>query len=263
MSRMLYLTARCSRGCELWGTPSQIDRHVRDGSCRGTAWFRRPLRSVFIQPRYVVMLQDTAAADLITPHADRETADAADRWRKPYAVWAGGHLRSPLTDVEPRVWWLAIKPYLDAGVPATEVVDLALDHRSFQDLMPEGHLDQFTVCPDCGELVVQVGRHRQASTRCRMAQAANQVVELWDDGYRDPWTAPDKPPLTWGDLQVARWKHRLAVVEFPRNNAVLIGASAGGKGCAPSSLGSGGSGITLGTSARPLRSCCSTTGCTD
>lgn len=223
MSRVLYLTARCSRGCELWGTPSQIERHVRDGSCRRTAWFRRPLRSVFIQPQYMAMLQDTAAAALITPHADRERADADDRWRKPYVVWAGGHLRSPLTDVEPRVWWLAIKPYLDAGVPATEVVDLALDHRSFQDLMPEGHLDQFTVCPDCGELVVQVGRHRQASTRCGMARAANQVVDLWEDGYRDPWSAPDRPPLVWGELQVARWKHRLAVVEFPRNNAVLIG----------------------------------------
>ena len=169
------------------------------------------------------MLQDTAAADLITPHADRETADAADRWRKPYAVWAGGHLRSPLADVEPRVWWLAIKPYLDAGVPASGVIALTLDHRSFQDLIPEGHLDQFTACHDCGELVVQLGWHRQASTRCRTARAANRVIELWQASYRDPWSAPDKPPLLWGDLQVARWKHRLAVVELPRNNAVLIG----------------------------------------
>lgn len=230
MTRVLYLTARCSLGCELWGTPAQIERHVRDASCRRTAWFRRPQRSVFIQPEYVALLQGTAAGNLITPHADRETADPADRWRMPYAVWAGGHLRSPLEDVEPRVWWLTVKPYLDAGVPPAEVVDLAVDRRSFENLMPEAHLEQFIGCPDCGELVVQVGRHRQASTRCRMARAANQVIGLWEGGYRDPWSATEKPPLLWGDLQVARWKHRLAVVEFPRNNAVLID-------CADSSRG--------------------------
>ena len=69
--------------------PAQIERRVGERTCRGPAWFRRPVRSVFIQPEYVAMLQDTAAADLTTPHADRETADASDRWRTPYAVWAG------------------------------------------------------------------------------------------------------------------------------------------------------------------------------
>ena len=29
--------------------------------------------------------------------------------------------------------------------------------RRFEDLLPEGHLDQFTACPHCGEMVVQVG----------------------------------------------------------------------------------------------------------
>ena len=212
MTRALYLTARCTRGCELWGTPETIEQHVRERRCRGVAWFRRPNDSVLIQPQYVGVLQGTNAEHLVTPYVETEGADAKARWRQPYDVWAGGQIRSPIDGVPARAWWHAVRLYLDAGLPAGEVLDLALDPGSFVDLMPEGHLEQFRTCPVCGEAVIKLALHQRTSTRCRTAAAANQ----------DPWTAADRPPLTWADLRLARWKRRVTLVEYPKHIAILM-----------------------------------------
>ncbi|MGE3325173.1 MAG: hypothetical protein AB7N61_07205 [Acidimicrobiia bacterium] len=222
MTRSLYLTARCTLGCELWGTPTTIAQHVRERRCRGLAWFRRPIDTVLIEPGYLRILERTTASHLVTPYRKTEGADPKARWRIPFDVWAGGQLRSPVPGVPARVWWLAVKPYLDAGVPADEVLDLAIEPRSFNDLMPEDHLEQFTICPVCGETVAKLAAHQRTSSRCRNAAAANRVLELWNLGHRDPWTATDKPPLTWADLQLVRWKRRVTLVEYPKHNAVLI-----------------------------------------
>lgn len=222
MTLPTYLTARCNRGCELWGTPDAISQHVRERRCRGVAWFRRPVNTVLIQAEYVQLLANTVAEHLVTPNADTRRETDKPRPYQPHAVLAGGQLRSPIEGVPPRVWWLVVKPYLDADVPPDDVLDLALDEDSFFNLMPEHHFDQFTACPECGELVVKLEAHQRTSSRCRTAAAANRVRELWGKGYRDPWTATDRPPLAWGELQIARWKHRLALVEFPKLNAVLI-----------------------------------------
>ena len=222
MTRPVYLTARCTRGCELWGTPDTIGSHLREHGCRGVAWYRRPLSTVLIQAKYVQLLEHTVAQHLVTPNADTRREKGRPRSYQSYAVQGGGRLRSPIEGVPPRVWWLAVKPYLDADIPPEEILDLALDKGAFYNLMPEHHLDHFTACPECGDLVAQLESHQRTSTRCRTAAAANMVLDLWQKGYRDPWTASDRPPLTWGELQVARWKHRLAVVEFPKVNAVLI-----------------------------------------
>lgn len=222
MTLPTYLTARCNRGCEQWGTPDAISQHVRERRCRGVAWFRRPVRTVLIQAEYVQLLRDTVAEHLVTPNADAKRETGRPHAYQPHAVLAGGQLRSPIEGVPPRVWWLAVKPYLDADIPPDDVLDLAVDADSFYNLMSERHLDQFTACPECGELLVKLEAHQRTSSRCRTAAAANRVLELWAKGYRDPWTAMDRPPLAWGELQVARWKHRLAVVEFPKVNAVLM-----------------------------------------
>jgi hypothetical protein len=221
MRRPVYLTARCTRGCELWGTPAVIARHVRERRCRGVAWFRRPLDTVMIQAKYVKLLEHSLAAHLLATNAVHGQTSAPRPYR-PYEVHAGAALRSPIDGVPPRVWWLVVKPYFDADVPPNDVLDLALDTESFHNLMPEKHLNQFTKCPECDEMVIDVGKHQRMSNRCRTATAANRVRTLWNDGYRDPWTAADHPPLVWGELRVVRWKHRLAVVEFPNQNAVLI-----------------------------------------
>lgn len=222
MTRSLYLTARCTRGCEHWGTPETIERHVRERRCRGVAWFRRPIDTVLIQPKYLRVVEQTNAAHLVTPYLGIEGADPKVRSYQPFDVWAGGQLRSPIASVPARVWWLTVRPYLDAGLPADEVLDLALEEASFGYLMPEGHLEQFTLCPVCGETVMKLAMHQRTSTRCRTAAAANQVRDRWGLGHRDPWTAADRPPLTWADLQLVRWKRRVTLVEYPKHNAVLI-----------------------------------------
>jgi len=222
MKRPVYLTARCTRGCELWGTSEVIARHVRERRCRGVAWFRRPLDTVLIQAKYVKLLEHSVAAHLVATNSLARGETSAPSPYRPYEVHAGAALRSPIDGVPPRVWWLVVKPYLDADVPPNDVLELALDNDSFHNLMPQEHLDQFTRCPECDEIVIDVCKHQRMSNRCRTVTAANAVRRLWADGYRDPWTAVDKPPLAWGELQIARWKHRLAVVEFPNHNTVLI-----------------------------------------
>lgn len=223
MTKSTYLTARCTRGCERWGTPEVMERHVRERRCGGVAWFRRPVETTLIEPKYVKMLMGTKAEDLLVlpPPEDSGRSDG-HRSYQPYAVYSGGRLRSPLDGVPPRVWWLVVKRHLDAGAGVESVFDAAVDEDSYPSVVPDGFLEQFVDCPMCGEVVVHLAAHQRSNTRCRTAAAANRIVDLWTLGYRDPWTAIDHPPLTWAELQVARWKRRLIVVEFPQQVAVLI-----------------------------------------
>ena len=221
MTGPVYKTARCPRGCENWAHPRAMAQHVEQHRCRGVAWFRRPLDTVLIPAKYAMLIESSVAGHLLdTPH--RGHVDVAAQHFRPHVMEAAAAQRSPIDGVSARVWWGAIKPYLDADIPPDEVLDLALRADSFLDLMPDDHLASFTRCPECGEEVQHLGRHQQMSRRCRTATAANRVQELWAAGYRDPWTAADRPPLVWGQLQIVRWKHRLVVVEFPQYNAVLI-----------------------------------------
>ena len=219
MSRHVYLTARCTRGCELWGTPEVIARHVDERRCRGLAWFRKQPDTVLIGARYARLLEGSIAAHLLRHFNDTAVRPSAYR---PYEVRNGAGVRSPIDGIEPRVWWLCVKAYLDADIAADEVLALALDAASFDNLMPDDHLASFQRCNECGELVVEIHKHQTMSSRCRIAAGANRVNELWARGYRDPWTATDHPPTTWTELRTARWKPRVAVVELPHANAVLI-----------------------------------------
>lgn len=131
-------------------------------------------------------------------------------------------LRSPIYVIPARVWCHAVRPYLDAGIAADEVTDSAADPGSFTDLMPDGHLEQFTTCPVYGEAAIKLALHERTSTPCRTAAAASQVLELWALGHRDPWTAADRPPLTFAVLQLVRWQRRITVVEYPKHYAAHI-----------------------------------------
>ena len=222
MTRPVYMTARCTRGCEFWGPPEVVARHVHERRCRAVALFRRPLETVLIPAKYAKLLEHSVAGHLMEPKPAARGDSHESQSYRPYAVHAGAALRSPIEGVPPRVWWLVVKPYLDADIPPDQVLDLALDADSFLNLMPEEHLESFATCPKCGEVVVHLMRHQRTSRRCRTAAAANQVLELWAEGYRDPWTATERPPLSWGQLQIVRWKRRLVVVEFPQYNAVLV-----------------------------------------
>lgn len=223
MTPSMYLTARCPRGCERWGTPESIERHVHDRRCRGVAWFRRPVVATLIEPEYAKLIQGTEAVELVVPWASTDV-DHRDRptSHRPYAVYGGARLRSPIVAVPPRVWWLVVKHHLNVDVSVQEVVNRAMTADGFASLVPDGFLERFSECPVCGELVANVAFHRRSNNRCRATAAANRVLDLWEIGYRDPWTAPDHPPLSWAELQVVRWKRRIAVVELPRRNAVLI-----------------------------------------
>jgi hypothetical protein len=227
MTRPVYKTARCPRGCEHWAHQQAMAQHVDEQCFRGIAWFRRPLETVLIPAKYAKVIQNSVAGHLLEA-THRGRIEVAARHFRPDALEAGAALRSPIDGVAARVWWRAVKPYLDADIPPNEVLDLALRADSFLDLMPEDHLASFTRCPECGEEVQHLGRHQRMSRRCRTATAANRVEELWAAGYRDPWTAADQPPLVWGQLQVVRWKRRLVVVEFPQYNAVLIASARAG-----------------------------------
>lgn len=217
MSRPIYLTARCTRGCELWGSPEEIAAHVTERRCSGVAWFRRPLSTVFVPAGYANVLELSAAGHLLVRRPRCEGSHF-----EPYERSAGGTLRSPIEGVGPRLWWLTVKRHLDAGSPIDSLLADALDERTFPSLVPDELSDALATCERCGEVVAGVTGHQRTSRRCIAADAANRVCELWDRGYRDPWTAQDRPPLTWNELRVTRWKSRVVLVELPQANAVLL-----------------------------------------
>ena len=226
MTRSLYLTARCTRGCEqlehprpssgmfasdgVEAWPGFDDRSTRRSSSPSTCASlseRMPLTSsLCISPLRARIPKSARISPSTSGRADNCAA------RSPAYRRGCGGSPSGLN--------------LDAGLPADEVIDLALEEASFRYLMPEGHREQFTSCPACGGTVMKLAMHQRTSTRCRTAAAANQVRDLWGLGHRDPWTAADRAPLTWVDLQLVRWRRRVILVEYPKYNAVLMAPAA-------------------------------------
>lgn len=223
MTRPVYLTARCTRGCETWAPPEVMERHVRDKRCNGHAWFRGVEQTILLDARYARLLQANGADELLDfEHMEAYRTRDARRPHLPLSVQFGAVLNSPIEDVTARVWWYVVKPHLlDNEVPHA-VVARAMTNDGFADLAPDDLADRLVTCASCGDVVIGLGQHQRSSRRCRTAAAANHVNELWRQGFRDPWRAADKPPLTWAELQPARWRRRIELVAFPKWVAVLI-----------------------------------------
>ena len=129
---------------------------------------------------------------------------------------------SVLVDLAVRVWRYVLRSQVIEREDPASVIERATTPDGFADLAPGDLSRRAKTCPACGDVVIDIRSHRQSSRRCRTASAANRVAKLWRDGFRDPWRAPDKPPLTWSELRPARWQRRIKLAEFPRWIAVVI-----------------------------------------
>jgi hypothetical protein len=200
-----------------------MERHVRDKRCNGRAWFRGVEQTVLLDARYARLLQ-THGADELLDFEQMEAYRARDARRPhlPLAVQFGAVLTSPIEGVTARVWWYVVKQRLLEGKDPQALVTSAMTNNGFGDLVPDDLADRLVTCPFCGDIVIGLEQHQRSSRRCQTAAAANRVNELWQLGFRDPWHAAAKPPLSWAELQPARWRHRIELVEFPRWTAVLI-----------------------------------------
>jgi hypothetical protein len=173
------------------------------------------------------MLIERADAERLTrlgaAHLVRLDA-ARDRNERHYVrvgISDGAALRSPLPEVPVRVWWKVVRVLLEGELAADALAD-AMTADGFDALAPVGLLERCRPCPECGEVVLDLGQHQRLSSRCRWSAAANRVNEMWVAGYRDPWTIPGGAPLTWSELRASSWRKGVRVVEFPRFNAVLV-----------------------------------------
>lgn len=146
----------------------------------------------------------------------------ARRPHLPLSVQFGAVLASPIEGVTARVWWYVVKQRLLEGKDPQSLVASAMTNDGFADLAPNDLADRLVTCPSCGDIVIGLEQHQRSSRRCQTAAAANCVNELWQQGFRDPWRAADKPPLTWTELRAARWRHRTELVQFPKWTAVLV-----------------------------------------
>ncbi|MDP9336305.1 MAG: hypothetical protein M3Q30_23740 [Actinomycetota bacterium] len=226
MTRPTYLTARCTRGCETWAPPEEMERHVRDKRCNGRAWFRGVERTMLLDANWARMLRASGGEALLDFERMKayRTRDAR-RPHLPLSVQFGAVLASPVERVTARVWWYVVKPRLLTGEDPHAVVACAMTDDGFTALAPADLADRLVTCGSCGDVVIGLSQHQRSSRRCRMASAANRVNELWHAGYRDPWTIRGSAPLTWSELRASRWRKHLAVVEFPKWNAVLVVSS--------------------------------------
>ena len=223
MTRPIYLTARCTRGCETWAPPEVMERHVRDRRCNGHAWFRGVEQTMLLDARHARLLAACGGAALLDfEHMEVYRTRDARRPHLPLSVQFGAVLASPIEGVTARVWWYVVKPHLLESEDPEGVVSSAMTDGGFADLAPDNLAERLVTCPSCGDTVIGLEQHQRSSRRCRTAAAANHVNELWRDGYRDPWRAADKPPLTWAELQPARWRRRIELVPFPNWIAVLM-----------------------------------------
>lgn len=228
MTRPIYFTARCTRGCETWAPPEVMERHVRDNRCNGHAWFRGVEQTVLLDARYARLLQANGAGELLDfEHMEAYRTRDARRPHLPLSVQFGALLASPIEGVTARVWWYVVKPHLLENVDPQSLVASAMTNDGFGDLVPDDLADRLVTCPSCGDIVIGLEQHQRSGRRCQTAAAANRVNELWQDGLRDPWRAADKPPLAWAELQAARWRRRIELVPFPKWTAVLIAATGG------------------------------------
>lgn len=207
----------------MWAPPEEMERHVRDKRCSGHAWFRGVQRTMLLDARSSRLLQESGGEALL----DFERMEAyrtrdARRPHMPLSVQFGAVLASPVEGVTARVWWYVVKkPHLLESEDPHSVVVRAMTDDGLAALAPAGLSDRLVSCQFCGDVVIDVAQHQRSSRRCKMAAAADRVNELWNAGYRDPWTMPGGAPLTWSELRASRWRKQLAVVEFPKWNAVL------------------------------------------
>jgi hypothetical protein len=223
LTRPIYMTARCTRGCEMWAPPEEMERHVREKRCNERAWFRCVEQTILLNARSARTLRESGGEALL----DFERMDAyrtrdARRPHMPLSVQYDAVLTSPLESVAARVWWHVVKPHLVEGDDTKAIVARAMTDNGFAALAPTDLPDRLVACGSCGDVLIDVDRHQRSSHRCKMAAAANRVTKLWPAGYRDPWTIPCGAPLTWTQLRTSRWRSHLVAVEFPSWNAVLV-----------------------------------------
>jgi hypothetical protein len=209
----------------MWAPPEEMERHVRDKRCNGHAWFRGVERTMLLDVNWARMLRASGGEPLLDFERMKayRTRDAR-RPHMPLSVQFGAVLASPFEGVTARVWWYVVKPRLLESIDPHAVVARAMTDDGFTSLAPADLADRLVTCGSCGDVVIDVAQHRRSSRRCKTAAAANRVNELWHASYRDPWTIPGSAPLTWSELRASRWRKRLAVVEFPKWNAVLLGS---------------------------------------
>jgi hypothetical protein len=203
-----------------------MERHVREKRCRGKAWFRGVEQTMLLDASNARLLEECGGGDLLDfEHMEAYRSTDARRPHLPLVVQYGAVLRSPIEGITARVWWYVVKTTLLVDDDPKRVVERALTPDGFAELTPNDLWARVVTCPHCDDLVINLSQHQQSNRRCRMARAANRVVELWSDGYRDPWTVPGGAPLTWSELKASRWRKRLVVVEFPKWNAVVVSAT--------------------------------------
>jgi len=223
MTRPIYLTARCTRGCEGWAPPEVMERHVRYKWCDGHAWFRGVEETILLDARSARLLKEYGAEKLLDfEQMAKYRARDVRRSHLPLSVQFGAVLTSPIENVTARVWWYVVKHRLLEDEDPRALISCAMTHDGFAELAPADLANRVATCQSCGDVVIDLEQHQQSSRRCCTAAAANTVNELWRQGFRDPWRAADKPPLTWTELQPARWRRRIELVPFPTWNAVLI-----------------------------------------
>ena len=175
MTRRIYLTARCTRGCEIWAPPEVMERHVRERRCNGRPWFRGVEQTMLLEARYARFLEASGGAELLDfEHMEAYRTRDALRPHLPLAVQYGAVLTSPIDGVTARVWWYVVKPHLLDSAQPDAIVARAMTNDGFTELAPDDLCNRVLTCSRCGDLVINLVQHQQSNRRCRMAAAANE-----------------------------------------------------------------------------------------
>lgn len=228
VAKCRYLTARCPGGCEVWLHPRAVEPHVEFGRCRGKPWVDEVEDSALVPKPAAALFIERLPSSLIGPV--NVSQDRVLRHRSTQGVrdevLQGILVRSPVDGVRARRWVCVVMSAVERH--GSEAIERAVTSAGFEEIERKLGEDWLVDCPDCGDTVgaSSINLHRATSTLCRWKRAAAEVRELWDAGWRDPFTVPGAP-LGWEGLQArVAWRRRTRTIEFPRWVAVLISPAA-------------------------------------
>jgi hypothetical protein len=224
-TRCEYLTARCTRGCEVWLHPKAVEPHA--GRCKGLPWTdrRRPVTQVFLDNE-----EAHEALQICPPELLDHPNFSEDRILKPRpGMYVHDHmnrglvLRAPLPHVSGRRWWTVVRAAAHEG----RAIDSGFAPDTFGRLEEElGLVDYLVGCATCGDDVKPRGlkAHRRSNSVCRFLADTAEVRTFWSLGYRDPYVLQaDAVPTAWTELNSrVQWRNRLHIVRFRLWTAVLF-----------------------------------------
>lgn len=223
MTKVHYYTARCILGCEAWLHPKAVKPHTEEPErCKRMPWIDLLQDEALIAAPLAEVISILMPDGIITDPQFSEDRYLGRNGELHPDLAHGIVIRSPLDGVAAQRWAAVVT--IAEGEIGIGVVERAFDPEGFNQIEANlNHRQRLVTCSACRAVTTPRGLngHRASNTACRWRRSAAEVRQLWELGWRDPYSLRSVPD-TWTELSTPSWRPRVHVVPFRSWTAVLV-----------------------------------------